>query len=95
MHFYQAGKLFNYNLFLFFGESVLYYVPILLIAAFVSMSGGSKVEVSGFIILSLINLFFCFLLRFLMSFSTFWLTRPEFFSAVNPREDRCAVGAAN
>lgn len=75
--FIKPVSYFNYNLFVFVGESILYYVPILLIAAFVIMSGGSRVGVSGFIILSLINLFFCFLLGFLMSLSTFWLTRPD------------------
>ncbi|SDB20368.1 ABC-2 family transporter protein [Pseudomonas sp. NFACC13-1] len=68
---------FKYNLFIFLGESILYYVPILIIAAFVMISGSIGPGVIGFIILSLINLLFCFLLGFLMSLSTFWLTRPD------------------
>ncbi|BBP56878.1 hypothetical protein [Pseudomonas sp. St316] len=68
---------FKYNLFIFLGESILYYVPILLIALFVIASGAVGTGVIGFIMLSLFNLFFCFLLGFLMSLSTFWLTRPD------------------
>ncbi|MFU2326558.1 ABC-2 family transporter protein [Pseudomonas sp. NFX98] len=68
---------FKYNLFIFFGESALYYIPVLCIALFVVVSGGSWVGVSGFIVLSVANLLFCFLLGFLMSLSTFWLTRPD------------------
>lgn len=68
---------FTYNLFVFLGESILYYIPILLIAMFVIFSGGDLVGVLGFITLSLVNLLFCFLLGFLLSLSTFWLTRPD------------------
>jgi len=68
---------FKYNFFVFLGESILYYVPILIIAMFVIFSGLAWSGVLGFIILSLVNLFFCFLLGFLMSLSTFWLTRPD------------------
>jgi len=68
---------FQYNLFIFLGESLLYYIPILIIAIFVIASGNAGSGVVGFIMLSLVNLFFCFLLGFLMSLSTFWLTRPD------------------
>ncbi|MFW0756662.1 ABC-2 family transporter protein [Pseudomonas sp. H11T01] len=68
---------FKYNLFIFLGESILYYVPILIIAIFVMLSETAWSGVLGFIMLSLVNLFFCFLLGFLMSLSTFWLTRPD------------------
>jgi ABC-2 type transport system permease protein len=68
---------FQYNFFIFLGESILYYVPILIIAIFVIASGAGWSGVIGFILLSLVNLFFCFLLGFLMSLSTFWLTRPD------------------
>lgn len=68
---------FKYNLLVFIGESVLYYIPILLIATLVLIWGGSGVGVLGFVVLSLVNLPFCFLLGFLMSLSTFWLTRPD------------------
>lgn len=68
---------FTYNVFVFLGESILYYIPILIIAVFVTVSGGPWAGVLGFIVLSLVNLFFCFALGFLMSLSTFWLTRPD------------------
>jgi len=68
---------FNYNLFIFIGASILYYIPVLLIGAFVIIWGGEWLGVLGFISLSIVNLFFCFLLGFLMSLSTFWLTRPD------------------
>jgi ABC-2 type transport system permease protein len=67
----------QYNFFIFLGESILYYIPILLIAMFVILSGSEWSGVIGFIMLSLANVFFCFLLGFLMSLSTFWLTRPD------------------
>nr|WP_306109990.1 ABC-2 family transporter protein [Pseudomonas sp. PB120] len=68
---------FTYNLFIFLGESILYYIPVLLIAAFVIITGGDWVGVTGFIMLSLVNIIFCFVLGFLFSLSTFWLTRPD------------------
>ncbi|QBZ87509.1 hypothetical protein EPZ47_01885 [Pseudomonas viciae] len=68
---------FTYNLFVFFGESVLYYIPVLIISVFVMVTGGEWTGVLGFVVLSLVNLLFCFLLGFLMSLSTFWLTRPD------------------
>ena len=68
---------FKYNLFIFVGASILYYIPVLIIAAFAIIWRGEWAGVVGFITLSVINLFFCFLLGFLMSLSTFWLTRPD------------------
>ncbi|WP_429430029.1 ABC-2 family transporter protein [Pseudomonas sp. BS3782 TE3695] len=68
---------FQYNFFIFLGESILYYVPIVIIAVFVVLSGSGWAGVAGFVMLSLVNVFFCFLLGYLMSLSTFWLTRPD------------------
>ncbi|VVN47311.1 ABC-2 family transporter protein [Pseudomonas fluorescens] len=75
--FIKPVSYFEYNLFVFLGESALYYAPILIIATFVLVSGGDWTGVLGFVVLSMTNLFFCFLLGFLMSLSTFWLTRPD------------------
>jgi ABC-2 type transport system permease protein len=68
---------FTFNLFVFLGESILYYIPVAIIAVFVMVSGGPWAGALGFIVLSLANLLFCFMLGFLMSLSTFWLTRPD------------------
>lgn len=75
--FVKPVNYFTYNLFVFLGESILYYVPVLLIAIYVILSGGEWSGVLGFIMLSLANLLFCFMLGFLLSLSTFWLTRPD------------------
>lgn len=68
---------FKYNLFVFIGGSILYYIPVLMISAFVIVWWGGWVGVIGFIVLSVVNLFFCFLLGYLMSLFAFWLTRPD------------------
>lgn len=67
----------KYNFFIFAGESILYYIPILLIAIFVIFTEATWSGVTGFVVLSLINLPFCFLLGYLLSLATFWLTRPD------------------
>jgi len=68
---------FNYNLFVFIGGSVLYYIPIFIISTFVIIWWGAWTGVLGFIALSVMNLYFCFVLGFLLSLSAFWLTRPD------------------
>lgn len=68
---------FQFNLCIFIGASILYYIPILIIALVVMFWWGEWIGVLGFISLSVINLFFCFVLGFWMSLSTFWLTRPD------------------
>ncbi|MHC8303783.1 ABC-2 family transporter protein [Pseudomonas sp. PB3P13] len=68
---------FRFNLFIFVGASLLYYIPVLLIAVGVTIWWGAGVGVLGFVAFSVINLFFCYLLGFLMSLSAFWLTRPD------------------
>lgn len=68
---------FKYNFFLFVGGSILYYIPVVVIALFVIAWRGEWVGVLGFVSLSVVNLYFCFLLGFLMSLFAFWLTRPD------------------
>jgi len=68
---------FKYNLFIFIGGSLLYYIPVLLISAFVIFWSDEWIGVLGFVALSVVNLYFCFVLGFLLSLSAFWLTRPD------------------
>ncbi|WP_137804100.1 ABC-2 family transporter protein [Pseudomonas sp. G(2018)] len=68
---------FKYNFFLFVGGSILYYIPVVMIAFFVTAWRGEWIGVLGFVSLSIVNLGFCFLLGFFMSLFTFWLTRPD------------------
>lgn len=75
--FIKPVSYFQYNLFLFLGGGILYYIPVLMIATYALLTGGSGVGALGFILFSIVNIFFCFLLGFLISLSTFWLTRPD------------------
>lgn len=68
---------FKYNLLVFVGESVLYYIPVIMIALFVLGWSDQWSGVVGFLAFSVVNLLFCFVLGFLMSLSAFWLTRPD------------------
>ncbi|NBA97158.1 hypothetical protein GUY40_19785 [Pseudomonas sp. R5(2019)] len=68
---------FGYNLSLFLGESLLYYVPVFTVALVFSCLTGNIEAGVGFVVLAIVSQFFCFLVGMIMAVVAFWVVRPD------------------
>jgi len=82
-----------YNAALFFGESLLYYVPPFIVAVFVVFYKGEVVGAVGFLCLLLLSQVLCFLLGYAIAAFVYWTVKPDALLSLNVIMFSAASGA--